>query len=307
MTQKPPPHDWLAALLREDEPPAFLREKARERLFFALAKKSDSAAARAIQRTLDPQASPLPADDFQWLLGHAGQLLRLAASLGKTKCVQELLRHADPRAPSSKGATALMQAVKSQTLDTLRLLLPLSEPDAAHEDGRTALMIAAEIGFLDGLRLLLPHSAAHAADHEGRTALMAAAAFGRESAVEFLLPFSDLSSRDRDGRDALFFAAEGDHVGVVRCLVRHGAPLSEHPSGVDAAGIAAELRQWRTVNELAPLLSLARLRSLVASLAGSAPELVPALVARVERADLRDELALTDSAAKPAGFRPSRL
>lgn len=158
---------------------------------------------RASTRTT-PDSSSASARDFElameWVRNT--RLEPLASFLARKPSVGRMSAH--------DGETLLMRAASGDSMDLMRLLLPLSDVAAADSFGETALSRAAWSGQPESIQILLEHGApADAATARGLDPLMVAASAEWRGALDcarLLLPRSDLGRVDHEGRSALFIA-----------------------------------------------------------------------------------------------------
>jgi hypothetical protein len=111
--------------------------------------------------------------------------LHWAIDVGVMKKLLEL--GADPNARSAEGATPIMNAVQSDKVEHLTVLLASGAVVNARDDrGFTALHRAAEMGKVDMVELLLREGADSTIEAQGYTALAFAKDRGHEKIVELL-------------------------------------------------------------------------------------------------------------------------
>jgi ankyrin repeat protein len=110
------------------------------------------------------------------------------------------------------GWTALMEATRTRSLESVRLLLEhRADLTARNQRQETALLVAASQGATQIARLLLDGGAdPNVVSNTGHTALMLAAAEGHAELVRLLLERgADRNLRSASGRTALMIAKEG--------------------------------------------------------------------------------------------------
>ena len=142
------------------------------------------------------------------------------------------------------GTTALHWAVRSSSLDTVKLLLGAgADVNAGNRYGVTPLFLASENGNADILEALLKAGAdANAVYSEGQTPLMLAARSGHADAVEALLEHGagvDAKESTRN-QTALMWAAAEAHPAVVKVLIAHGADVRLHTATFPAPSPAMQ-------------------------------------------------------------------
>lgn len=199
----------------------------------------------------------------------AAHALLMAAENGQLDCVKALLEKSDPKSTVDKnGDTALMRATKWHliALKTLNCLIPLSDAAARNKKGETAFIAAAKNGHQEYLAALLAVSDAKAQDAGGQSALMHAAQRRNWHCMLFLMPHSEVCAKDLKGRDAVSFCVENE--------------------------------DWDFVDAFADWISADRALEIISKApVGKLPALCAA-VARAEREDLAQVLAL--------GLKPQR-
>ncbi len=164
-----------------------------------------------------------------------GTLLCLAASLGHTKIVRELLPvpGIDVNLAQYQGATPLCLAAQQGYAEVVKLLLDKDgiNVNLAAPSGATPLYVAAQNGHVEVVKLLLAAPGINvnpAALPENASPLVAAVQFGHEKVVKLLLaaPGIGIDMQKDDGATPLFIAAQGSCLGIVEQLVRRGADIN---------------------------------------------------------------------------------
>ena len=92
----------------------------------------------------------------------------------------------DLKSIDEEGNTALMLAVKSGNLETVKLLVVKSTIDIQNKKNKTALMLAVENGDIEMVKLLLDKANTEAKDVDGNTALMLAVESGNVEIIKLL-------------------------------------------------------------------------------------------------------------------------
>ena len=160
--------------------------------------------------------------------------LLYACRAGHADMVAYLLKlGANPNVISKKGTTPLLEAVNSQSVESVQLLLAQSNinvnsaPDK--KAGETALMHAAHIGNIDIIEMLLNHPGidVNLQNKNGSSALSYAVARGHEIIVQHLLgrPGIDIEKVDRANGShvPLTIAAKNDYGRIMQLLLKKGA------------------------------------------------------------------------------------
>ena len=139
------------------------------------------------------------------------------------ECVKSLIEAgADVNQPNEKKYTPLMYA----KADSLEVLLSAgADVNAANTNGVTALMLNAMRGdSVSTLRLLEAGADVNSADRMGETALSRALFFGHTDCVKLMIDAgADVNAANNAGDTALMTAALGGHPEMVRILLEAGA------------------------------------------------------------------------------------
>ena len=144
-------------------------------------------------------------------------LLALAAALGESRALAEMLRAHGEAIAAEEKVEAAHAAAAAGKVRTLQLLLDAGVGVNACHASVSLLNAAAQNGMTDAMQLLLKMGAdANLADDEGTTPLMSAVMTNRPTPVRMLLEHgADVSLLDKSGRDAASYARSED----VRSLV----------------------------------------------------------------------------------------
>src|SRR5262249_9664342 len=139
-------------------------------------------------------------------------------------------------APEADGTTPLHWAVRSDDVETARLLTAAgANANAANRYGVTPLSLAARNASGAMVRLLLDAGAnPNTTIRDGETVLMAASRSGSPEAVKLLLDRgADVNAREQTfGENALMWAAAEDHAEAVRLLLARGADVNSRTSNL---------------------------------------------------------------------------
>lgn len=163
--------------------------------------------------------------------------LMYACRKGHVQATTQLLDlGASPALMSSRGRTALFEAIEADQDQIVNLLIERRDPDLQinrvhpKESNRTALMLAAQFGNLSMVRAILEHHnvQVNLRDKHGLTALCLAARENHYDVVKYLLkprdPKTEVDAVDRiAGRSALILATERNHHTIVRLLLENNA------------------------------------------------------------------------------------
>jgi len=155
----------------------------------------------------------------------AGQQLHQAVRDGETEQVQAMLSQrgatrADPNFKDSEGYTALIVAVSSGHVETVKALLGAEDIDvnAKDVDGYTALIRAAGRGNIETVKALLGAEDidVNSKDKYGDTALIWAASYGHVETVKALLGAEDIdvNAKNNAGNTALDSAKSENRTGI---------------------------------------------------------------------------------------------
>jgi hypothetical protein len=156
--------------------------------------------------------------------------LRSAAHDGDIETVEEFIwKKVSVNAQDSNGQTALMEAIDSENINIVQLLL--AEPaktnvNLCNKNGSSALILAASYGQPYVVHILLdqPDINIDLQDNEGWTALMCAANIGSKIIVQKLLAaYAKVDLVNRDNKDALQIASEAGQKEIVEILKNHSA------------------------------------------------------------------------------------
>ena len=159
-----------------------------------------------------------------------------AVKQGRTSTVRALLKqHVDVNAPEGDGSTALHWAVRTDQLETARLLIDAGATIATENDyGVRPLSLACINGSAAMVEMLLDAGAdVNTSSRERETALMTAARAGATAAVRVLLARGAEVDQTESwrGQTALMWAAAEGYAPTVRALIEHGATLDLRSSG----------------------------------------------------------------------------
>ena len=170
--------------------------------------------------------------------------LMYACRRGQVEVARQLLdRGADINLVSSRGRTALLEAVIQDQTEVVEMLLERQNLNInavnTKEHNRTALMLAACLGQSEIVDSLLTHGAQpNLQDEDGYTALWLAVNAQEEDTVKVLLENSKVDGRididlaDRIGRTPFIVAAMKNNCDIVELLHKHHA----NPSIKDKQG-----------------------------------------------------------------------
>lgn len=156
--------------------------------------------------------------------------LAIAASLkdNSGEAILELLlsKEADPRVPTTTGATALHFAVSKGNLEICKTLLKHGASARVKDKrGQLPLHRAAAVGSVPIAKLLIENkSPVNATDMDGLTALHHAISEGNgDVAVELLKAGAESDKRDNDGRLAIECAPDSKvHAYILKAAEREG-------------------------------------------------------------------------------------
>jgi ankyrin repeat protein len=162
--------------------------------------------------------------------------LHYAATKGQTDSCKLLLASENSvvDVKAVDGSTALMQAVASEHVHIVKLLLQNgADVNAVSNDNTTALIAASVLGRVDLAATLIEAGAdVNAVDSRGHRPVMAAVHSNSTTLVQLLLDHgADISARDNKGGNALFMAAYGGHVAMLDLLVKLGLSIKVDSSG----------------------------------------------------------------------------
>ena len=165
-----------------------------------------------------------------------------------------------------KPATALLEAVRDEDLESCRVLIA-SGVDINEISGspvRTALIRAAEYGYREIVELLIKAGADVSAQaDEGLSALYLASVRGHHDVVDMLLQAgAQPGISDDNGVTPLHGAAYLQHPEVVELLIKAGADVNARDcSGAFALGLAAEAGNAPIVEMLLKAGAKAKMKS----------------------------------------------
>lgn len=132
----------------------------------------------------------------------------LAAALGETRVLEEILQVHGAEIPVEVKIEAAYAAAAAGKVSALELLLASGVPVDASYESTTLLNAAAQNGMTDAMLTLLKRGAnVNLADDEGTSPLMSAAMTDRPTPVRLLLKYgADATQLDKNGRDAASYA-----------------------------------------------------------------------------------------------------
>jgi len=183
-------------------------------LFKAIIRNSPAEVRAALAAGADPNER-----DYR----HNMTPLYVAAALGHTTCLQELLEHESTLILLNQdGKNPICIAAKNGHSPCLRYLL--MRGDSKVNVGYP-LWWAALYGHTDCVRQLLEHDKIdiNLVGEHGETALIAAAREGHTEIAHLLLERKelDVNHQDEHGHTALMLAALGNHTDIIRLLLKH--------------------------------------------------------------------------------------
>ena len=146
---------------------------------------------------------------------------------------------ADVNATNDYGVTPLFLACTNVSAEVVARLLNAGADSEARTEGETALMTAVRTGSIDAVKLLIAHGADLGATEleSGQTLLMTAAAEMHPSVVRLLLAEGvDVHARSVVGFTPLTFAVRAGDLESVKLLVAAGASANERLPSAQTAG-----------------------------------------------------------------------